>query len=134
MVKDKGGEENAGLPLFEYAKRFENFESYGDFDEYFIHCVSTCGIPSKTLAPMMDLSPSGISARMSIVPQLNSPRFSGKQIGLYILGTRDPRPHQYLAWLHEKSIKTDREKLEEDIEHLRPFFPALKEMIARLEK
>jgi hypothetical protein len=105
------------LPLFEYAKKFEDFDTYEDFDSYFIQCIHTCGIKKSDIAKAMNLSESGLSLRMNMVG-LEGPRFNTNHIQAYIDFTGDSRPWQYLKWRQERTVISREVTVRQMIGHL----------------
>jgi hypothetical protein len=105
------------LPLFEYAKGFEDFETYSDFDSYLIYCIHTSGFPKKDIAHAMLLSDSGLSIRMS-QSSPEAPRFNVNHLQAYIEITGDPRPWQYLKWRTERASIPKEKTVMEMVNHL----------------
>lgn len=118
------------LPLFEYAKRFEDFSTYEDFDSYFIHCIHTCGFKKADIAKSMGLSDSGLSLRMNQAGY-DGPRFSTHHIQAYIDLTGDPRPWQYLKWRQEKTSIPKETTLKEMFSHIEAEIKKLNRLLAK---
>ena len=89
----------------------EDFSTYGDFQAFFIFCIHTCGFSKKDIAHALDLSPSGLSIRMSEANTGDLPRFNLNHIQKYMMMTKDRRVRRYIDWLDNVLAELPNEKI-----------------------
>lgn len=80
-----------------------------DLYTFFVYCLQTCGKPLKYVAAEMGHSPEGLSKRMNLSPQENSPRFTVSDMEVYMERIGDLRPKDFLNKKFDQK-KEEREK------------------------
>ena len=121
------------LPLFEYAKHYEDFETFESYDHFFVHCLHTSGYRMSTIARWMGLSETGLSIRMNLTNPEGQPRFTGIHQDLYVSSSGDPRPGRYLLWRAEKAKQSSDEIVKEKVVKLIPHIREIRELCDLLE-
>ncbi len=110
---------------FDWDKKWESLE------EVTIHTAHTCGMPLKHLAGELNLSPAGLSKRLTLSPEENDPRFTLKAFERLLEVTGDYRPIHYLI---EKFLQKDEERTLAEFREFKRKIPELKKFIALMEK
>mgnify|MGYP001194393555 CR=1 FL=1 len=131
-MKNKEKDSPSLLPLFEYARQFEDFSAFEDFDHYFIHCLQTSGFKMHIIAEWMHLSGTGLSIRMNHVDP-EQPRFNTRHIDSYISNSGDSRPNQYLEWRAKQAKMNSQDVLRDRLTRLLPHLEDLRSICDALE-
>jgi hypothetical protein len=91
----------------------DDFDSFEDFEEYFIHCILTINHRLGTKYRKKDIalklgftSGSALSLRLNVVEE-NLPRFNLKHLWLYLNAFRDPAPIEYLEYFKKKMMRKE---------------------------
>ncbi len=124
----KNGKEDQRLPLFEYAKRFEDFAAFEDFDQYFAYCIQTSGFKMHAIAEWMRLSQTALSIRLNLTDP-EQPRFNSRHIDAYIKSSGDSRPAQYLEWRAKQAQFLSQDLLKERITRILPHIEDLRKLL-----
>lgn len=119
------------LPLFEYARHYENFNAFDDGNHYFVHCLQTSGFEMKEIAQWMGLSTTGLSHRMDLVDP--DKQFTLRQRHAYIVNSGDPRPGKYDDWLAGQAQKTKSQTLQDKLIRILPHVSDLRQLCDLLE-
>jgi len=89
----------------------DNFDTYEDFEEYFIHCINTCGHAKKEIGHQLGYKQTAFSLRLNLIDTGNFPRFNIKDLVLYMVSYRDFRPVRYLEFIEQRSMDKEDKSL-----------------------
>ncbi len=103
----------------------EDFDSYEDLEEYFIHCVETINHHLGTKYTKKEIgyrlgftSPSALSLRLNLVDMGNLPRFNLKHLWLWINVFKDNRPIRFLDHAQKKMARHQNNGVAERLEKI----------------
>ncbi len=103
----------------------DDFDSYEDFESYFIHCINTINqylgtkYPKKEIAYRLGFtSPSALSLRLNSVDMGNLPRLNLKHLWLYLNVFKDFRPVNFLLHHQRKVSQNDEDRLVDELAKL----------------
>ncbi len=89
----------------------DDFDTYEDFEEYFIHCINTSGYPKKEIAHRLGYKQAAFSLRLNLIDSGNFPRFNIKDLVLYIVSFKDFRPVRYLEYIEQRSVDKEENRV-----------------------
>jgi len=90
-----------------------NFDSFEDFEEFFIYCIHTNPLSHSKKEIGFQLgftSPSALSLRLNQVDNGNMPRFNARDIWRYLMVYKDERIPAFLMYRLKKRIRMDGQK------------------------
>lgn len=103
----------------------EDFDSYEDLEEYFIHCIETINhylgttYKKKEIAYRLGFtSPTAFSLRLNLVDMGNLPRFNLKHLWLWISVFKDYRPVRFLDHIEKKMARNQNNDVMERLEKI----------------